>query len=203
MQLMIDTDAAYLVAPGAKSRIGGYFYLSNGSMTNQTDTPTNAPIHVECSLLKNVVASAAEAETGGIFNNCQTGVHIKRLLEVLGHKQEQIPVKTDNTTACAFANDTFKQKKSKAWDMRYNWIRQHTKNGTFHVYWMKGLLNWADYFTKHHAPTHHRTMRTKYLQVLNNLSREISATNKPETLETTSNKFFNYVITLNATCKTN
>ena len=28
MQLHIDTDAAYLVAPNSKSRVAGYYYLS-------------------------------------------------------------------------------------------------------------------------------------------------------------------------------
>ena len=169
MQLMIDTDAAYLVAPGAKSRIGGYFYLGCGDTETVQNQPPNAPVHVECTLLKNIVASAAEAETGGIFNNCQIGIHIKRLLEVLGHQQRDIPVKTDNATACAFANNTFRQKRSKAWDMRYNWIRDQTANKTFKVYWMEGLRNWADYFTKHHAPRHYREMRPKYLQTINYL----------------------------------
>lgn len=56
---MIDTDAAYLVAQGSKSRSAGYFFMGNGSTKNKSDVPSNSPIHVECSLLKNVVASAA------------------------------------------------------------------------------------------------------------------------------------------------
>ena len=65
MQLHIDSDAAYLVVPTAKSRVAGYFHLSNKS-----SQPTlNAHVHVECALLKHVVPSAVEAETGGIFHN--------------------------------------------------------------------------------------------------------------------------------------
>ena len=37
MILNIDSDAAYLVAPKSRSRVAGYFYLSNKS-TN-TDSP--------------------------------------------------------------------------------------------------------------------------------------------------------------------
>ena len=81
--LHIDSDAAYLVAPNAKSRIAGYFYLGDG--TKSTDL--NAAIHIECCLLKHVVASAAEAETGGVFHNCQFSIHIRRMLEVLNHPQ--------------------------------------------------------------------------------------------------------------------
>ena len=85
MQLHIDTDAAYLVAPNSKSRVGGYFYLSQAYKTLPT-TPTpplNAPIHIECHLLKHVVSSAAEAETAGIFHNCTTAIPLKKMLEAL------------------------------------------------------------------------------------------------------------------------
>ena len=57
----IDSDAAYLVAPRAKSRATGYFYLSNKNTTTQIPTvpPLNAPIHIEYILMKHVVSSAA------------------------------------------------------------------------------------------------------------------------------------------------
>ena len=38
MQLHIQSDAAYLVAPKAKSRVGGYFYLSD-KHTNRQHPP--------------------------------------------------------------------------------------------------------------------------------------------------------------------
>ena len=48
MCLHIDTDAAYLVAPEAKSQIAGYYYLSNKYTPTQPPTPIhstlNAPI---------------------------------------------------------------------------------------------------------------------------------------------------------------
>ena len=72
MILHIDTDAAYLVALNAKSRIASYFYLGDGTR----QIPFNAAIHVERCLLKHVVASASEAETGGVIHNCQYGLHI-------------------------------------------------------------------------------------------------------------------------------
>ena len=41
MILHVDSDAAYLVAPGVKSRIAGHFYLSNAAGTME-----NPPFHV-------------------------------------------------------------------------------------------------------------------------------------------------------------
>ena len=44
--------------------------------------------------------------------------------------------------------------------MRFHWLRE---NKNFIIYWDRGTNNDADYFTKHHAPRHHKTMRTKYI----------------------------------------
>ena len=163
MMLHVDSDAAYLVAPNAKSRIAGYYYLGNEKKNNRL----NGAILVECRYLKHVVASAAEAETGGLFHNCQNAIYIRRLLEVLNHKQIPTPVKTDNSTAASFVQEMIKQKRSKSWDMRYHWIRDQQTLKTIKVYWDKGLNNHADYFTKHHTPAHHKRMRKIYLQINN------------------------------------
>ena len=48
MILHIHSDAAYMVLPEARSRAGGYFYLSNKPATkNLADVPTNGAIHNE------------------------------------------------------------------------------------------------------------------------------------------------------------
>ena len=63
MQLAVDSDASYLVAPGAKSSYTGYFYLkSNSHPKNYNKASNNAAIHTECQTLHNVVCSAAEVE---------------------------------------------------------------------------------------------------------------------------------------------
>ena len=68
MILHVDSDAAYLVAPKAKSRIAGYFHLTEHP--NVTKHPKlNGAILVECKTLRHVVSSSAEAEVAGIFHN--------------------------------------------------------------------------------------------------------------------------------------
>ena len=48
MRLHIDIDAAYLVAPGAKSRFARYFYLSSDvTKSSPVSTQENNGIHVE------------------------------------------------------------------------------------------------------------------------------------------------------------
>ena len=164
MQMHIDSDAAYLVAPKAKSRIVGYFYLSDTYPNQQSSLPTlNAPVHIECQLLKHVVTSAAEAETSAIFHNTKIGIWIKKMLTALGHPQNIIPIKTDNSTAEAFSNSTLKEKKSKAWDMRLNWLQDRVKQKDIKVYWSAGSNNFADYPTKHFSPTYHQKIRPTYI----------------------------------------
>ena len=163
MKLHVDSDAAYLVAPKAKSRIAGFFYCSDHSTTNPPTPPLNGPLHVECKILRHVVTSAPEAETAGLFYNCQTALYLQRMLTALGHPQSTTPVKTDNGTAAQFVRDTIKNKRSKSWDVRYHWLTDRQTNKDFDIYWDRGDRNLADYHTKHHSPSHHKNARHKYV----------------------------------------
>jgi hypothetical protein len=163
MILNIDTDAAYLVMPNAKSRIAGYFYLSSLPSASNIPVPINGPILVECTTIKHVVGSAAEAECGGCYHNAQKAIPIRIALAELGHPQPKTPLKTDNSTAAGFANNSMRQKRSKAWDMRFHWIRDRVAQEQFKIFWDKGVNNLADYFTKHHSPSHHLESRPTYI----------------------------------------
>ena len=112
MILHVDSDAAYLVLPNAHSRIAGHYFLSSKPpLPPAPPQPApNAPILTECKYLKHVVASAAEAETGGLFYNGQTIIPIRQALEALGHVQPPTPLKTDNSTARDFVNRSLRQK---------------------------------------------------------------------------------------------
>jgi len=162
MQLMVESDASYLSVKNSRSRYGGHFYLQ--ALPNKyRHTNQNGPIHTECSVLKNVVCSAAEAECGGLFHNCQKAIIIRRALLALGHPQRSTQVHTDNSTASSFAHATMKSKRSKTWDMRWNWLREKLHQTIFNVKWNPGKNNRADYFTKHHAPAHHKEHRSFYI----------------------------------------
>ena len=47
---------------------------------------TNGAILIECRTLHNIVTSAAEAETHGVFYNAKQSIPIRHTLEELGHK---------------------------------------------------------------------------------------------------------------------
>jgi hypothetical protein len=105
------------------------------------------------------MSSAAEAEIGAVFINAKEGAVLRTTLEELGHPQPPTPMETNNTTATGYSNGTIKQKRSKATDMRFYWIKDRVKQGQFDVYWGPGYQNLADYFTKHHSPELHKRMR--------------------------------------------
>ena len=84
-------------------------------------------------------------------------------LITLDHKQLATPIKPENYTIEGFLNSGMKPKHSKAWDMKWNWLRDKEVLEQLRVYWDKGTNNDADYFTKHHPPIHHRQMRPWYI----------------------------------------
>jgi hypothetical protein len=170
MVLWTDSDASYLSVPKARSRAAGYHFLSTRPMDPQKaptssdpPPPSNGPVEVVCQIMRNVMSSAAEAELGGLFLNVKTACSLRITLAEMGHPQPPTPVQTDNSTAAGIANDTVKQKRSKAIDMRFYWIRDRVRQGQFHIYWKAGRHNKADYFTKHHPASHHKAIRSAYL----------------------------------------
>jgi hypothetical protein len=158
MILTIHSDAAYLVAAMARSRAAGYHFFGN-----KDGKLFNGPIFVLAKIIKNVMGSAAEAETGGLYMNAQEAVPERITAEELGHIQPPTPLVTDNSTADGIMNKTVKQKQSKAMDMRFYWLQDRVEQGQFNVYWAPGKYNLADYFSKLHPPSHHRKMRPIYL----------------------------------------
>ena len=167
MRLTADTDAAYLVQPNARSRYAGYFYLTNNSVTSPM---ANGAILVICRTLRGVMRSAAEAECAGVFHNSQEAIILRTILEALGHPQFPTRIKTDNSTADSFVKANIKQRRSKTWDMRWNWLRDNATKEQIEVFWAPGTDNDADYYTKHHPPNHHRLCRQKYILQGHNMS---------------------------------
>ena len=164
MKLQVETDAACLVMPKARSRLAGHFYLSAFQTPNKSyPGQYNAPILTECHTLKNVVSSAAEAECGGIFHNCCVAIGIRNALEGMDHPQGKTTVITDNSTATSFVHSAMREKRSKSWDMKYNCLRDQQAQQQFEIKWQKGATNQANFFTKHHPPSHHKLKCYDYI----------------------------------------
>ena len=85
MILYVDRDASYLSIIKARSRVGGYHYLSspsnNPNLPPTETAPMNGTLHAVFNILRNVMASAAEAEVGGLFVNVQKATILRTTLE--------------------------------------------------------------------------------------------------------------------------
>ena len=66
----------------------------------------NGPVPVECSIMRNVMASAMESELGGLFENCQKSTSTRTALADMCHKKPPTPVATDNTAENSIVNGT-------------------------------------------------------------------------------------------------
>jgi hypothetical protein len=137
MQLKIHSDASYLSDTKDKSIIGSYFYLGNNTNSSKK-TLSNGPLLCHKTVLKHVVS------------------FIHTTLSEMGHIQDANKLKTDNTTADGIINNAVQQKRFKAMDMIFYWVKDRVEqSGTRPIM--------GDYFTKYHYPAHHKQMIPYYL----------------------------------------
>ena len=177
MILHLHSDGSHLSETRARSRAGGHHFLSDLS-ADPSKPPLvppedNGAVHTLCKILKSIMASAAETEIASTFENGQAAVPIRTALIEMGHPQPATPMQVDNSTAVGFANNTIKQKRSKAIDMRFYWIQDRTLQKQFLVYWQPGSTNLGDYHTKHHSQPHHRAMRPTFLHPTERLANAV------------------------------
>jgi hypothetical protein len=89
MVLHIHIDASYLSVSNAPSRLGGLFFLGNKPPVQDK---LNGSILNIASVIKNVVASAAESEVGACFHKSQSGAPLRVTLTEVGHTQPPTPL---------------------------------------------------------------------------------------------------------------
>ena len=92
--------------------MAGHFYLSD-KIPDETSTPIptpNGPIMTECCTVCNIISSAAEAETIGIFHNAKLAVLIRTALTELKHPQPPDTIQTDNRTSHGILTSTIRKK---------------------------------------------------------------------------------------------
>ena len=119
-------------------------------------------------VMRQVLLSATEAEVSATFYGCQDDVPIRNTLSDLGHVQGATLIITENAYCEGILNNTVKQRRLKATDMRFYWVKCRIAQGQFKLFWRSGRENITDYFTKLHAQVHHKNTRTIY--VINSLT---------------------------------
>ena len=100
-----------------------------------------------------------ETEVSATIYNAKEALPFRVTLVEMGHPQPPTPMEVDNETATGFLKSIMKQKRSKAIDMRFYWVRDRVKQNQFLIYWRPGANNVGGYVSKHHSPAHHQTMR--------------------------------------------
>jgi hypothetical protein len=116
------------------------------------------------------MSSAAEAELRAIYLNTKEAVYLQQILSKMGQAQPRTRIQTDNAMAEGVINNKVQPKCTKAMDMQFHWPRDREAQGQFKIYWRPGGTNLADYFTKHHPPTHHVNVRAEFLTRVKDLA---------------------------------
>jgi hypothetical protein len=158
----VHSDASYLSESGARSRAGGRHYLGDAASARDSCVVNGSVLDVS-TIIDVVCSSAFEAEYGALFINGKEAAAIRATLADLGYPQGRTQMITDNTTAQAIAAGSAKQKRSKAVDMRFHWIRDRVRQKQFDVVWEPGERNLADFFTKAHPVSHFRRVSARYV----------------------------------------
>ena len=115
----------------------------------------NGAFHVNTQIMRFVVASAAKAELGALFRNCQDGIIFRSTLHNLGHPQPKTPVYCDNATAVGIASNTVKRQRARVMKMRFVLVGDKVAQEMYDLIWHQGQGNLADYQSKHHIGEYH------------------------------------------------
>jgi hypothetical protein len=160
MILAVHTNASYLSEIGGKRRAAGHFYLTNPNDENFN----NGAILMLSSIIKHVMSSASEEELAALYYRCKQAAPIRVTHEEMGHPQPApTPVTTNNITAQGLTMGTMTPKASTSNDQRFNWLKCRNAQRQFNYLWRKGILNQADYASKHHPAQHHQNVRPFYV----------------------------------------
>ncbi len=151
MVLCAHADASYFNKTQSRSRAGAHIFFLE-------DNPSpcfNGTVLTIATIIKFVMASAAEAKLAALFvATCKMVPHQKTLID-MGWPQPQSPIQTDNSTPVGVTNKTIVPKRSKMMDTRLWWLRCWGSQNQCQYYCDAGSKNWADYSTKHHPDIYH------------------------------------------------
>jgi hypothetical protein len=181
MILNIHSDTSYLSETGAHIRACGHFFM--GWMPKD-----NKPIHFNSSfntnstIMRFVVAYAAEAKLGALFHNCQTGIFFRPTLHNLSHPQLKTLVHCNNATAVGTINNTVKHQQLRSMEMRLFAVEDKVAQDVQECTWHPRMKNLANYQNKHHVGSHHAAIRPYYLHQDNSL-RKLPHALRPSTLK--------------------
>ena len=86
----------------------------------------------------------AEVEVGIVHLTGKVTIPVRNTLNKIVHPQGPTPIKMENNIADGFLNKKIKQKRSKAFDLKFHWMIDRIDQGQFWVYLQRGIDNLAD-----------------------------------------------------------
>jgi hypothetical protein len=158
-KLAIHCNASYLSKPKACSRAGGHMLMAS---TEEIPINNGAVLNI-LQIIKTVMSLASKAKLSALFINAKTVVSMQRTLEELGHPQPWTPIQMDNSMTHVLLTNKILPKALKAMDMQFHWLRCRSAQDQYRFYWRPGSQNIADYWTKHHPASHHKSFRPQIL----------------------------------------
>ena len=81
MILAIHSDASHLTEPKARNRADGHYYMAD----DDEDQPKGGPVHNVAKIIRNVMASTADAEIEALYINSRQAISAQQFLKKMGH----------------------------------------------------------------------------------------------------------------------
>ena len=82
--LLVDSNTVYLILSKAKSRVVGYFYLSD-NLAKYIEPMLNTSVLVLYKTIHHIVSLVAKVKIVGVFLNAQLALPIRYILEALSY----------------------------------------------------------------------------------------------------------------------
>ncbi len=119
MVLYAHADASYLNKTKSRSRAGAHIYLSEDDPIPRL----NGAVLTIATIIKFVMASAAEEELAALFIAAHEMIPRRQTLIDMGWPQPHSPVQINNSTAIGVTSKSIVAKWAKLMDMRLWWLR--------------------------------------------------------------------------------
>jgi Reverse transcriptase (RNA-dependent DNA polymerase) len=139
--LMAYTDSDWVADKAIRQSVTAYFFkIANGIFSWQTQAQ------------RTVAQSSTEAEHMALFHCSWQAMWLKTMLAELGMPLKAVPIYGDNQGAIFNAFHPVQKKWIKHIDIQYHYIRECVQDGKVKLYYVEGINNPADLFTKNLGP---------------------------------------------------
>jgi hypothetical protein len=138
---MAYTDSDWAADKATRQSVTGYFFeIANGIFSWQSQAQ------------RTVAQSSTEAEYMALSHCSQQDMWLNTILTELGMPLRAVPIYGDNQGAIFNASNPVQEKWMKHIDIQYHYIRECVQDGKVKLYYIEGINNPADLFTRNLGP---------------------------------------------------